>query len=405
MWKRFSSMLRCPICSGVLALSVFDEHEVSLSAEHVALAEQQGLTGPDFATFVDSGVLLCGMCQLSFPVYKGLPVLLPYTTNLHDAFEREFGPRLRGQRAYRFANREPVQGERFVLSSFSTEWLAYDFDGVIWEMDYADHERRFLAELGPYRPEPGQRGVFMELGCGIGITTHLAQKNFGVDAVGVDLSLASMRAASRYRDNPFLHFVQGSVFYLPFAEGAFDTIYSRGVLHHTYSTEKAFASLARYAKPGGVTYLWVYGPKSINDNALRRSLHVVEEAVRKLLSGRDSGVLANAVLWPLAGAYVVFNHGRRLSDPTIQPYNFRRARHAARDRFTPEFAHRHSDTEVLGWFGRAGYTDLEVVDWKAMPTADHDDYRRNTGVRGRKMARARPGSQRLTADTDAANQG
>ena len=207
-----------------------------------------------------------------------------------------------------------------------------------------------------------------------------------------------MRAAQHYRGNPFLHFVQGSVFYLPFAEGSFDTIYSRGVLHHTYSTQKAFASLTRYAKPGGATYLWVYGPKSINDNLLRRGLHTVEKAVRKLLSGRDSGPLANVILCPLAAAYVVFNHGRRLTDPTIRAYNFQRALHAARDRFTPEFAHRHSSDEVLGWFREAGYVQLEVVDWRAMPTADHDDYRRNTGVRGRKATCECPSLQLIDAE-------
>jgi ubiquinone/menaquinone biosynthesis C-methylase UbiE/uncharacterized protein YbaR (Trm112 family) len=391
------------MCAGALDLSVFEELKVELSSEQVALAKELGLHGPDFATYVDSGLLACSVCQLDFPVYKGLPVMLPYTTRLHEEFEQEFDARLRERRPHRYSNREPVQGERFVLSSFSTEWLAYDFDGVIWEMDYADHERRFLAELGPFALKPRQRGTFMELGCGIGITTHLAQKNFDVDAVGVDLSLASMRAALRYRENPFLHFVQGSVFYLPFREATFDVIYSRGVLHHTYSTSKAFASLARYAKPGGATYLWVYGPKSINDNLLRRSLHTAERAVRKLLSGRDSGVLANMILWPLAGAYVVFNHARRLADPTIQPYNFQRARHAARDRFTPEFAHRHSSDEVLDWFRRAGYADLEVVDWKAMPTADHDDYRRNTGVRGRKLAREGRSDRPIGAEAVAAD--
>ncbi len=403
MWKRFSRTLRCPLCAGRLTLSAFDERHERLDAKHLALADERGLNGPEFATYVESGVLACDECRLMFPVYKGLPVLLPYTTRLHEEFSREFGLRLE-EHEHRFANREPVEGERFVLSSFSTEWLAYDFDGVIWEMDYADHERRFLAELGRFGPNPRRGGAFLELGCGIGITTHLAQKNFGVDAVGVDLSLAAMRAASRYRDNPFLHFVQGSVFYLPFDEASFETIYSRGVLHHTYSTEKAFSSLARYATPGGATYLWVYGPKSINDNLLRRGLHTLEKSVRKMLSGRDSGPLANATLYPLAAAYVAFNQSRRLSDPTIQPYNFQRALHAARDRFTPEFAHRHSSEEVLGWFRQAGYVDLEVVDWRAMPTADHDDYRRNTGVRGRKPPRDGHRTDSAAAEAVAGNE-
>lgn len=384
MWKRFASVLRCSLCSGGLRLSSFEEHQVQLDMHHVALAKSRGLYGAELKTYVETGVLACPQCEVVFPIYKGLPVLLPYETKLHEQFSREFEQPLRALGVVHFANRQPVQGERFVLNSFSTEWLDYDFDGVIWEMDYSDHEKRFLAELGRLRPERGRGGTFLELGCGLGITTQLAQENFGVDAVGVDLSLAAMRATARYRSNPFLHFVQGSVFYLPFAEGSFDTIYSRGVLHHTYSTEKAFSALARFARPGGVTYLWVYGPKSTDDNVLRRTLFVAEKAVRGVLSGRDSGLLANTLLWPLAGAYVVFNHARRLSDPTIQPYNFRRALHAARDRFTPEFAHRHSDQEVVKWFRDAGFTDPEVVDWRTMPSADHADYRRNTGVRSRK---------------------
>ena len=56
--------------------------------------------------------------------------------------------------------------------------------------------------------------------------------------------------------------------------------------------------------------------------------------------------------------------------------------HAARDRFTPEHAHRHSSDEVRNWFADAGYRDIEVVDWRTMPSVDHDDFRRNTGVRG-----------------------
>jgi hypothetical protein len=67
--------------------------------------------------------------------------------------------------------------------------------------------------------------------------------------------------------------------------------------------------------------------------------------------------------------------------------------HAARDRFTPEFAHRQDADEVCRWFREAGYVALQVVDWRAMPSADHDDFRRNTGVRGRRaVAPPRRGS-------------
>jgi hypothetical protein len=37
---------------------------------------------------------------------------------------------------------------------------------------------------------------------------------------------------------------------------------------------------------------------------------------------------------------------------------------------------------VSAWFREAGFDRIEVIDWRDIPTADQDDYRRNTGVRG-----------------------
>ena len=384
MWKRFAQTLRCPICEDNVELSIFTHSRLSLTDEHRALAERRGLLDDNFSCYVEGGVLACHTCAAWYPVLRGLPVLLPYTTSLHEEFNREFAERLSQMPYhYRFPAQEWVPGERFVSDSFSTEWLNYSFDGVIWEMDYQNHERRFLAELGPYRPMT-EDGVFLEVGCGLGITTYLAQKNFGVDAVGVDLSHAALSATVRYRTNPFLHFVQGSVFYLPFAKQSFGTIYSRGVLHHTFSTREAFKSLVRYCKPGGATYLWVYGPGSTDDNAFRRVVFASEKTLRPVLSRRSSGPISTIILTVLALGYMGFNRVRRRTDSTVQPYNFRRALHAARDRFTPEYAHRHDSREVTAWFQEADFRDVEIVDWRAMPSADHDDYRRNTGVRGYK---------------------
>ena len=384
MWKRFQDMLRCPQCAGRLRIAVFAERDVSLESKHAEQARACGIADARFSTYVDAGVLMCPACAAHYPIFEGLPVLLPYETALHDEFRRRFSRELAAFPDFRFPSREPAEGERFVQSSFSTEWRSHEFDDVIWEMDYADHERIFLLELGGCRPR-GPRDTFLDAGCGIGVTTALAQKNFGVDAVGVDLSLAALRATAHNRDNPFLHFVQASVFYLPFAAEAFGVIYSRGVLHHTYSTEKAFHSLAAHCSPGGSMFLWVYGPRSTNDNVMRRGLFVAEHAVRGLLRGRDDGVLAKAILTPLACAYIAFNRTRRLRDRTIQPHNFRRAMHAARDRFTPQFAHRHDREEVYIWFEAAGFIDVEEVDWRVMPSAERDNYRRNTGARGRKV--------------------
>ena len=385
MWLKLVPLLRCPLCHDRLAVTAFDGGASARKDGAHAHSHQQG-AAPSGETWIDTGLLSCAGCKTWFPVTHGVPVLLPYSTPAHDEFARENAARIAALPAgYASARGTAVKGEQLVMRSFSTEWLEYDFDGVIWEMDYADHEQRFLKEMGDYAPPKHRPGRFLEIGCGLGITTAMANKNFGAEAVGVDLSLAAWRAAATHRDNPSLHFVQASAFALPFEPSTFDTIYTRGVLHHTYSTHGAFRGLAPLCRPGGTLYVWVYGPKSINDNPFRLMVYSAEVIMRFVLN-RCPAWLSPIALAPFALSYLAFNRVRHWSNRRIQPYNYTRALHAARDRFTPEFAHRHDADEVCRWFRDAGYVDLEVVDWRTMPSADHADYRRNTGVRGRRPA-------------------
>jgi len=371
MWTKLIPLLHCPLCQEHLAGSSFDDTPGTR-------------VNPDADIWVESGLLSCSGCNTWFPVTHGVPVLLPYTTPAHAKFALQHAGRIAAlPSGFNSARGTAVRGEQLVMRSFSTEWLDYEFDGVIWEMDYVDHEQRFLAELASFAPNKQHPGRFLEIGCGLGITTAMAHKNFGCESVGVDLSLAAWRAAATNRSNPSLHFVQASVFALPFAAETFDTVYTRGVLHHTYSTQDAFRSLAPLCRPGGTFYVWVYGLKSIKDNLFRRLVYGVEVVMRVILN-RCPSWLSTIALAPFALSYVIFNRLRHLGNQRIQPYNYRRALHAARDRFTPEFAYRQDADEVCEWFRKAGYIDVEVVDWREMPSADHDDYRRNTGVRGRR---------------------
>lgn len=389
MWTRFVDFLCCPACGGALDLVPFERASPDLTPEFEALAQKRGILEVRFREYVESGLLLCEPCKAMFPVMDGLPILLCYTALLHEQFlQRHAGRDLERYSAYRFLEKEPASGERAVMNSFSKEWLDYDYDGVIWEMNYDDHELRFLKEMGPVLTGGGV-GSFLEVGCGLGITTWLASKNSGADAVGLDLSLAVWKACRHYRNNPFLHFVEASVFAMPFRPRTFDLIYSRGVLHHTVSTEKAFDTVVRLCRPDGTVYLWVYGMGSIRETVFRRAVYGLERLFRPALSANPNSPPAKVFLTAMGAGYVLFNGLRRMLTPTIQPLTLSRGVHAARDRFTPKYAHRHEVSEVTGWFRRAGCDHIEILDWKTMPSADHDDFRRNVGVRGR-LARGIP---------------
>jgi SAM-dependent methyltransferase/uncharacterized protein YbaR (Trm112 family) len=387
MWLRFLDVLRCPVCKGSLECCAFTKRSLHLDDALSAEAEQRGILNQEFGRAVEDGVLLCPSCRILFPIVSGLPVLLPYATDRHQQLRARFaGEFSKLEPAYRAPSHTPVPGENVVRKSFSEEWEPYAYDGVLWEMSYEDDERRFLREIGPSCAKPG--GTFLEVGCGLGITTNLARKNFGMDAVGVDLSSAVSKAAHQFRDDPFLHFAQASAFHLPFASGFFDTVYSRGVLHHTYSTEAAFRAVAMVCRPGGCAYLWVYGVGSINDNLFRRAAYALERAARPALSAYPDAPPSRLVLGALAVGYIGFNAMRRMRDPRVQPLTFARAVHAARDRFTPRYAHRHAPSDVMRWFHEAGFDRVEAVDWKQIPSADREDFRRNVAVRGVKQVEA-----------------
>jgi SAM-dependent methyltransferase len=371
MWRQFGEILRCPLCLGTIAVQEFGR---SASDLHIELGTAAG-TSPDY---VEDGQLLCLACHVRYPIARGLPVMLPYSTASHQDFANRWRTELRATPDFRFPDRKPVPGEDYVRASFSTEWLEYDYDGIIWELSYQDHATRFAKEVGS---AVAGSGWFLEIGCGLGLATEIAQAKSERSCVGMDLSLAVLKATRQFRNNPHLHFVQASAFSPPFSHRQFEVLYSRGVLHHTYSTEAAFNIVAPLCKEGGTFFLWLYGPGSIRETPLRVALYALESATRPAISRAPNSPGSRLFLSSMAIAYVAFNRSRRLLNSEIQPLTFRRAIHAARDRFTPRFAHRHSAEEVCSWFERAGFLAVTVLDWRDMPAADQDDFRRNIGVR------------------------
>jgi SAM-dependent methyltransferase/uncharacterized protein YbaR (Trm112 family) len=386
MWSRSVQWLACPACHAALQLKSFDECRVAIAPEHEALAKEQGLLDEEFNRYIVSGALLCSGCHGLFPIIYGLPVLVPYTTPTHAEFKTAFADRLEQLEGYEFLSKEPVRGEQFVMKSFSNEWIDYDYDGVIWDLSYEDHEKRFLAEIGPDAAHDGRGGIFVEIGCGLGLTTSFAAKNLQCDALGVDLSLAVLRASREFKANPFLHFVQGSAFYLPLRESLATLMYSHGVLHHTYSTSEAVESVAKHCSKEGWFYLWLYGSGSKKGSVARRVAFGLEEKLRPAIAKNLESLPSRAALATMSYAYLLVNAFHRFRDPSVERYSYANALHAARDRFTPLFAHRHDFNEVAAWFDKLGFEEVQQVDWHTMPTSNQANYRRNTGVRGKRSA-------------------
>jgi SAM-dependent methyltransferase len=114
----------------------------------------------------------------------------------------------------------------------------------------------------------------LEVGCGTGQTSlYLATGRRTV--VASDTTRASLelgaRAAERYGAKRVL-FVETDLHAPGLARGAFDVVYTSGVLHHTPDPRAAFASIARLVRPGGFVVVGLYNAYARLPHRLRRAL-------------------------------------------------------------------------------------------------------------------------------------
>jgi SAM-dependent methyltransferase len=184
---------------------------------------------------------------------------------------------------------------------------------------------------------PGDARI-ADVGCGTGqMSLYLARADRVV--VGADLTRASLllgaAAARRFRLDRVL-FVETDLLRPGLRAGAFDVVYSSGVLHHTPDPRASFASLAGLARPGGTIVLGVY-------NAFAR----IPQRLRRVIASLSGGRM------------IPF-------DPVLRERRHDPARREAwlRDQYQHPEEHRHTLGEVQAWFQE---NDVEYL--RAYPSA------------------------------------
>jgi len=129
-------------------------------------------------------------------------------------------------------------------------------DSVLWLRARAERSE-FARRLDRAIPRDAR---IAEIGCGTGHTSlYLASGNrliVGADLARESLTLAA--AAARRFGLDRVQFVETDLLAAGLRPGAFDVVYSSGVLHHTPNPRAAFARLARLARPGGMIVLGLY---------------------------------------------------------------------------------------------------------------------------------------------------
>jgi len=183
-------------------------------------------------------------------------------------------------------------------------------------------ERSAFARLVD-RAVPGDARV-VEIGCGTGqMCLYLARADRLV--IGADLTRASLvlgAAAARRFGLDRVQFVETDLRRPGLKAGAFDVVFSSGVLHHTPDPRASFARLAQLARPGGAIVLGVYNAFARVPSRLRR------------LAARCTG-------------YRLIPFDPVLRDRRAEP---ERRQAWLRDQYQHPEEHSHTLAEVQGWF-------------------------------------------------------
>jgi SAM-dependent methyltransferase len=193
--------------------------------------------------------------------------------------------------------------------------------------------------------------LVLDAGCGGGRYARLLGRQ-GARVIGVDLSSAVDKAAELCADLPEVEIVQADLLDLPVAEGAFDLVYSIGVLHHTPDPRRAFGQIARRVKPGGRLAVWLYRRNTLPQEWLNTALRAV------------STRLPTPVLEPLCAGLGALGGIPGLNRTLNKLANF--SNHPDRtlrvcdnfDWYAPCYQSHHTTDELRRWFAEEGFTDL-----------------------------------------------
>lgn len=157
----------------------------------------------------------------------------------------------------RNVNAERIMGRRVSEHERGTEQYFVDLEA----QRYASHRH-----LPPWIASMRAGAHVLEVGCGIGLDSARMAQN-GLRVTAMDLTVVGVRTANeRARARGFdAAYLCGNGEALPFADGAFDYVYSFGVMHHASDTERCVREAHRVLRDGGQALIMLYHRRSLNE--------------------------------------------------------------------------------------------------------------------------------------------
>ena len=298
-----------------------------------------------------TGQLCCKTCQVTYPIQRGVPDLLPPESAQVDGQDLAH-----------------LQAE--TIDRFGFEWRHFRDWG--WLTDYPDvpeatekfygglirdtqaaFKNKTLFREGDLQPNHW----VLDAGCGNGrFVNQAAQAE--AEVIGVDLGWGVYSAFEHLQSWPNVHIVRGDLFRLPFADSTFDRIFSIGVLMHTGNAGAAFDSIARTLRPNGLIVAHVYGRGLLAYEVLD---HLIRTVIIRLPIGKQmmfARLMASAARWLRQGKV-----RRQLYRGLFSLINFLPTEIHMFDWWAAPVASHHTPLEVADWFAR---NQLQIVRTKPL---------------------------------------
>lgn len=116
---------------------------------------------------------------------------------------------------------------------------------------------------------PSEKGLALEIGCGLGRGARLMVDKMGFShVVAFDLEEILVKRANWMRPKRLedvVDFYVGDAQFLPFSESVFDAVVNFGIIHHVLDWRKTIREISRTLKKGGIFYFEeIYPPLYAN---------------------------------------------------------------------------------------------------------------------------------------------
>ena len=147
-------------------------------------------------------------------------------------------------------------------------------DSKRWKEGAADSVRRLLQRAGI-----AQGNAVLDVGCGVGGTVRLLQREFGAQAIGLNISETQLVTARKLGRGAY---VKADIRAIPFGSNCMDAVTSINMFYHVADHAAALREMFRVLEPRGVLAFddWILTENAQDADQRELNLHWNPEPVR-----------------------------------------------------------------------------------------------------------------------------